>query len=117
MAYDKELAARVRDYLGDRPEFDVVEKKMFGGLAFMVFGKMCINVSGDRLMCRFDPERTDELSTRPGFIPMIMRNREYKGYCYVEPFGFQSREKFEFWLELCLEYNYRAKSSRKTKNL
>lgn len=91
MAYDEKLATRVRDYLIGRPEFEVVEKKMLGGLAFIVHDKMCINVSDDRLMCRFDPELTEELSSRSGYMPMIMRNRHVKGYCYVEPIGFQRK--------------------------
>lgn len=78
---------------------------MFGGLAFMVNGKMCINVSGQNMMCRFDPELTGKLAEKPGFSPMIMKGREYKGYCYVEPLGFKSKEDFEYWVALCLNYN------------
>lgn len=53
MAYDTKLANRVREYLILFPELKIDEKKMFGGLAFMINGKMCINVSGENLMCRF----------------------------------------------------------------
>jgi TfoX/Sxy family transcriptional regulator of competence genes len=113
MPYDNTLAIRVREYLSELDELEVKEKKMFGGLAFMVNGKMCINVVDDQLMCRFDPERTEELSKRNGYLPMIMKNRNYKGYCYVEPAGYKSENDFEFWLNLCLDYNHRAKSSKK----
>jgi len=113
MAYDNRLANRVREYLGNIRGIAVEEKTMFGGLAFMVKGKMCINVSGDRLMCRFDPALARELSERAGFLPMIMRGREYKGYCYVDPIGFKSRKDFAFWINLCLSFNDEAKSSGK----
>jgi TfoX/Sxy family transcriptional regulator of competence genes len=113
MAYHHNLAARVRAYLSKRKEFQVEEKTMFGGLAFMINGKMCINVGDDQLMCRFDPNLTDELSARTGFLPMIMKGRQYKGYCYVDPIGYQRKEDFEFWINLCLDYNDKAKSSKK----
>lgn len=84
---------------------------MFGGLAFIINGKMCVNVSRQNLMCRFDPTKTERLAKRNGFLPMIMKGKEYKGYCYVEPKGFQSQNDFEYWLNLCLEFNSKAKSS------
>ena len=113
MAYDNALADKVREYLSEQDKFEVEEKRMFGGLAFMINGKMCINVGDDLLMCRFDPERTKELSEKNGFLPMIMNKKEYKGYCYVEPAGYSSRKDFEFWINLCLDYNHQAKSSKK----
>lgn len=86
---------------------------MFGGLVFLVNGKMCVNISGENLMCRFDPDRRDELSQRPGYQEMIMRGKVYKGYCYVHPEGYEHDSDFRFWLNLCLEYNDTAKSSKK----
>ncbi len=115
MAYDVNLANRVREYLSAIKSIEVEEKKMFGGLAFMIDDKMCVNVGEDMLMCRFDPILTEELSVKKGFIPMIMRGSEYKGYCYVEPIGYKIKEDFEFWINLCLDYNKKAKSSKKTK--
>ena len=53
MAYDTKLADRIREYLAEIPNLKIEEKKMFRGLTFMVNGKMCINVSGENLMCRF----------------------------------------------------------------
>ncbi|MBL7734311.1 MAG: TfoX/Sxy family protein [Chitinophagaceae bacterium] len=115
MAYDNKLANRVREYLRTIPNIKMEEKMMFGGLAFMINGKMCINVGDDLLMCRFDPELTEELSKRKGFQPMIMKGSEYKGYCYVGPQGYKNKKDFEFWLNLCLEFNDRAKASKKKK--
>ncbi len=115
MAYDIILANRVREYLSELNKFSIIEKKIFGGLAFMVNNKMCINIGDNQLMCRFDPELTQELSKRKGFKPMIMNNKEYKGYCYVDPIGYDSKTDFEFWINLCLSYNAKAKSSKKVK--
>lgn len=111
MAYDLQLATRVRAYLSNQPGLEVAEKKMFRGLAFIVNGKMCINISGENLMCRFEPELTQEIALRKGFLKMEMRGRVLKGYCYVEPFGFKNAGDFRFWLDLCLSFNDRAKAS------
>lgn len=113
MAYDTRLADRTREYLLKFPDLKIEEKRMFGGLAFMINGKMCINVSGENLMCRFDPVLIEGIAEKTGFMPMIMKGKEYKGYCYVEPNGFKNKKDFEYWINLCLDYNSRAKSSKK----
>jgi TfoX/Sxy family transcriptional regulator of competence genes len=113
MAYDHLLADRIRAYLSAFTPHLVEEKEIFGGLAFLVNGKMCINVSGDRLMCRFDPVRYEELAERPGFEPLIMKGKVMTGYCDVHPVGFRSQRDLAFWMEACLEFNDRAKSSKK----
>ncbi len=112
MAYNAELADRIREYLSAIPNIRVEEKKMFGGLAFMVNDKMCVNVSGENLMCRFDPALTEVIAEKNGFLPMKMKGKAYKGYCYIEPNGFRYNSDFEFWMNMCLEYNNTAKSSK-----
>jgi isopenicillin N synthase-like dioxygenase len=116
MAYDTKLADRIREYLLEFPNLKVEEKKMFRGLTFMVNGKMCINVSGVNLMCRFDPDLSGDIAEKKGVLPMIMKGREYKGYCYVESVGFKSEDDFGYWMDLCLDYNERAKPSKKRKD-
>lgn len=113
MAYDIHLASRVREYLNKLKDLQVEEKKMFGGLAFLVNDKMCINVGDNQLMCRFHPSLSEQLSRRKGFAPMVMNHKQYKGYCYVDPVGYQREEDFEFWINLCLDYNKEAKISKK----
>ena len=113
MAYDIQLADRVREYLVKFPNLEIEEKKMFRGLAFLINGKMCVNISGQNLMCRFDPIQTEKLAERTGFLPMIMKGKVYKGYCYVEPTGIKSKKDFEYWINLCLDFNEKAKSSKK----
>lgn len=114
MAYSTTLADRVRNYLEAQTRLKKIEeKKMFRGLAFLVNGKMCVNVSGENLMCRFDPSLEDEVSERPGFQPMIMKGKQLKGYCYVSEEGYQSKANFEYWMKLCLAFNDKAKSAKK----
>ena len=115
MPYDIKLADRVREYLAQFPKLKIEEKKMFSGLAFMIDDKMCVNVSGDKLMCRFDPDLQEEVAEKSGYESMIMKGKELKGYCYVASIGFTSKKDFEYWLNLCLVYNERAKSSKKKK--
>jgi TfoX/Sxy family transcriptional regulator of competence genes len=115
MAYDTKLADRIREYLVEFTRVKIEEKKMFGGLGFIINNKMCINVSGENLMCRYDPELQDEVSEKEGFESMIMKGKELKGYCYVHPEGFQSKRHFEYWMNLALSFNEKAKSSKKRK--
>lgn len=111
MAYDEKLADRIREALAHLPK--VEEKKMFKGVAFMVNDKMCVNVSGDELMCRFDPELQEALLEKNGFRIMVMKGRTYKGYGYVSPEAIKSKKDFDFWVNLCLDFNSKAKSSKK----
>ena len=113
MAYDTQLADRVRQYLQQKPGIEVEEKTMFSGLAFLVNGKMCVNVAGNRLMCRYDPALDAVLAEAPGYQPMIMRGKELSGYCYVEPEVLQTAKALIYWIRLCLDYNPGAKASKK----
>jgi hypothetical protein len=115
MAYDTNLADKVREYLSEKPNIDIEEKEMFNVLNFMVNGKTCVCVSGENLMLRFDPSRQEELSEKNGYETMLMKGKEYKGYCFINPYGFKDRKDFEFFLSLCLDYNKVAKSSKKQK--
>ena len=113
MAYSEKLADRLREALMDLPE--VEEKKMFRGVTFMVKEKMCICVSGDRLMCRFDPALHDMVVEKEGVQAMIMNGREYKGFVYVDGEAVKTKKAFDYWVELCLDFNERAKASPKKK--
>lgn len=115
MAYDQALADKIRQYLITVPKTTVEEKEMFSGLCFMVNGKMCVNVSENNLMCRFDPALYDELVERHGFENMVMRGKILKGYCYVSPEGFRSKKDFDYWMNLCLDYNAKAQLSKRRK--
>jgi hypothetical protein len=113
MAYNSELADRIRGFLASHSNVKVEEKKMFRGLTFMVNGKMCLSVSNDLLMCRFNPSLQDNVEKRKGFQAMIMKGREYKGYCYISAEGYKAKRNFEYWINLCLDFNDKAKSSKR----
>ena len=115
MRYNANLAEKVRNHLLKYPGLKIEEKKMFRGLTFMVNDKMCISVSGEKLMCRFDPAMPEKIAARKGFQPMIMKGKEYKGLCNVEAGGFKSTLGLKYWIDLCLEFNPSAKASRKNK--
>ena len=113
MAYNEKLADRIRESLAHLSK--VEEKKMFRGVTFMVNGKMCVCVSGEELMCRFDPVLQETVAEKKGFRTMIMKGREYKGYGYVSQEGIKSKKDFDYWVNLCLEFNSKAKASKKKK--
>ena len=113
MAYNINLVNRVREFLADVPNIDVEEKEMFAVLNFMVNGKTCVCVRGEDLMLRFDPALQAELSERRGYETMLMKGKEYKGYCYMSPEGFRNNKDFAYLINLCLDYNKVAKQSKK----
>lgn len=97
MPYDEALAARVRQVLGRRR--GVGEKKMFGGLAFLLNGNMCCGVSDDRLMVRVGPDAYDEALSRPHAREMDFTGRPLRGFVYVEPRGVKSDAALAGWVE------------------
>jgi hypothetical protein len=115
MAYDTNLVNSVREYLAEIPDIDVEEKEMFAVLNFMVNGKTCVCVSGENLMLRFDPKLQETLAERMGYETMLMKGKEYKGYCYINPDGFKDRKDFEYYLNICLDYNKVSNKSKKKK--
>ena len=111
MAYDEKLANRIREALAHLPM--VEEKKMFGGLTFLVNGKMCVSVSGEDMICRFDPKLHAIMCEKKYFKPVKVKGIEYLGYCYISPAGIKSEDEFSHWIGLCLQFNSKAKSSEK----
>lgn len=116
MSYNSNLTEKIRQYLSKVRGLRIEEKKMFRGLTFMVNDKMCISVSGEKLMCRFDPAMLEKIAAKKGFQPMIMKGKVFKGFCYVEVEGFRSKIELKYWIDLCLEFNPLAKASRKNKS-
>ncbi|MBS1602531.1 MAG: TfoX/Sxy family protein [Bacteroidetes bacterium] len=111
MRYNETLADRIREALVDVPK--VKEKEMFSGVTFMVDDKMCISVGPDRIMCRIDPAIHDQLLEERACRPMVMKGREYKGYILVDEADVRRKAELDFWIGLCLDFNSRAKSSKK----
>jgi hypothetical protein len=98
MAYDEDLANRIRELLADVDS--VTEKKMFGGLAFMVGGHMAVSASGQGgLMLHVAPEDTAALVTKPHASRMVMRGREMDGWIRVADEGVKTRRQLEPWVK------------------
>lgn len=112
MAYNEQLAAHIRDYLAD-VRLPVEEKRMMGGLCFMVRDKMCVGATDDRLMVRLDPADVPAALTRRGCTPMTFTGRPLKSFVFVSPEGWKPAKEFNRWLSLALEFNPRAQSSKK----
>lgn len=103
MAYDVELADRLRDLVEGEPGLS--EKKMFGGLAFLVHGNMAVAAaSTGGLLLRVDPARTDELMADPHAGPFEMHGRGAKGWLRIDPAGLDSDEDLQRWAEVGLAY-------------
>lgn len=103
MAYDEELAQRIREQLGSEP--GVSEMAMFGGLAFLLHGNMAVAASGQGgLLVRADPSASDELLSRPHASPMIMRGREMKGWLRVDAAGVRSSRELAAWVRRGVDF-------------
>jgi hypothetical protein len=97
MAYDEELAERVRAALGSVP--GVTEIKMFGGLCYTVGGNMAVGVTGQDLMVRLDPESADAALADPGARPMDFTGRPMRGFVFVGPEGFGTDRSMKEWVD------------------
>ena len=102
MAYDEGVAQRLRDVFGDRT--DVVEKRMFGGLAFMVSGNMCCGVVGKELMARVGPEQYEQALKEPYAREMDFTGKPMKGFVYVGASGFAAFEDLQAWVARCVQF-------------
>lgn len=113
MAYNEQLAHRIRERF---EHFENVEEKaMMGGLTFMLDGKMCIGIIKDELMCRINPEQQNEALEKQGCRMMDFTTRPMKGYIMIDETGYHRKEDFEYYINLALEFNPLAKSSKKKK--
>lgn len=97
MAFDEFLGGRVRTALSSRD--DVAEKRVFGGLTFMVGGNMCVGIVGDDLMVRVGPDADAEALAQPHVRPMDFTGRPMKGYVYLSPDGIETDEMLAAWVD------------------
>jgi TfoX/Sxy family transcriptional regulator of competence genes len=102
MAFDTQLAQRVRKVLGTRP--DISERKMFGGLAFLVDGKMFIGIRNSSLMARIGRERHADALALPHVRVMDFTGRPMKGYVYIDPPAIADHKDLEAWVQWCVQY-------------
>lgn len=111
MAYDETLADEVRTALKNH-QFE--EKKAFGGLAFMVNGKMCVSVNNRPdhvMMVRIDPASQSEALKKPGAKIAVMRGREMPGWIFLTQEAIRNEADFSFWIELALAFNKKVMGS------
>jgi TfoX/Sxy family transcriptional regulator of competence genes len=97
------LTDRVKAALGRIS--DVEQKRMFGGITFMVRGKMCVSVHPERIMCRIDPTLHDVALQREGCRTVVMKGRPYRGYVNVDAEAVRSKRDLDYWIGLALDYN------------
>jgi hypothetical protein len=112
--YDELLADRIRNALNEA-KIDSRELKMMGGLCFMVDEKMCIGIVKNMLMARIGEEAYPEALTKNGVQPMDFTGRPMKGYVFIEPEGIDMDSDLSYWVQICLDFNPLAKSSKKRK--
>lgn len=113
MPYNETLADRIRESLVSQPS--VEEKKMMGGLTFMVNDKMCVGILNDDLMARIDPEVYESALEKPGCRTMDFTGKVMKGFVLIGPEGIRTKKDLDNWIGLALEFNKKAKSSKKKK--
>jgi TfoX/Sxy family transcriptional regulator of competence genes len=113
MAFLEDLANKIRFFFENFE--NVEEKKMMGGLTFMYNGKMCVGVIKDELMCRIDPDFHNEAVEKRGCRTMDFTNRPMMGYVLIDETGYCSQKDFDYWINLAIEFNSKAKASKKQK--
>jgi TfoX/Sxy family transcriptional regulator of competence genes len=102
VGYDEKTAERVRRILARRR--DVVEKRMVGGLSFMVSGNMCCGVSGTALMVRVGPEARERFLAQPHVRPMKLGARTLDGFICVDPAGFRTETALRNWIQRSIDF-------------
>lgn len=112
MPYDEKLADKTRELIAATHK-NIEEKKMFGGLCFMVNDKMCVGVEQNRLMVRLDPDIYEEVLEKDGCMPMDFTGKVMKGYVFVDKSILSTKKQLEYWIKLALDYNKIAKASKK----
>jgi TfoX/Sxy family transcriptional regulator of competence genes len=102
MAYDEKLAQRIRELLSERA--DVEEKKMFGGICYMVAKHMCCGIMGETLMARVGPDNYECCLAKAYTGVMNFTGKPMKGMVYVDPEGIRTRPQLQRWIDTCLDF-------------
>ena len=114
MAYDGYLEERINRILDDM-KVNYTSKKMMGGLCYLVDDKMLCGIVKDELMARIGPDVYEEALKSEGAKEMNFTGRSMKGYVFVEADGYDFDEDLSRWIQLCVDFNPLAKSSKKKK--
>ncbi|RZA01854.1 MAG: TfoX family protein [Sphingobacteriaceae bacterium] len=111
MAYNEQLANRIREALVDQPH--VEEKTMFKGLCFMVNGKMCLCASGDEMLCRIGPDIFEQALKTNGVRGMIRNGKPLKDFVFLSEEAMRTQKQFDYWVNAAIAFNPRAKATKK----
>jgi TfoX/Sxy family transcriptional regulator of competence genes len=114
MAYDTYLEERMSRVITAK-KVDFIAKKMMGGLVYMVQDKMCFGIVGDQMMARVNPDVYEDCLLKEGCSEMNFTGRAMKGFVYLDGNAIDNEEDLEYWIQLCLDFNPLAKSSKKKK--
>jgi TfoX/Sxy family transcriptional regulator of competence genes len=106
MPFNEKIANKVREALVDVK--NLTEKKMFGGIAFMVNDKMCIGVDKDAIMLRCEPNATEELLSKKRARPFDLTGKPMKGWLLIDEVGTKNKKDFDFWIKIAIEANKKA---------
>lgn len=104
MAYDEHLADRIREQLHSKHVL-FHEKKMMGGLTFMIHDKMCVGIVKNDLMARIGKDNYEAALQKPGCRPMDFTGKPMKGYVFLEQKAIDMEVELEYWIDLSLEFN------------
>ncbi len=114
MAYNEFLADRIAQFFNEK-SVSFYEKKMFGGICFMVDEKMCVGVMRDEIMARINPNMYEGSLLKEGCKEMNFTGRAMKGYVFLTVDAYDLDSDLQYWLQLALDFNPIAKASKKTK--
>lgn len=120
MAYSEYQTERIK-HVFEQKNISVTGKKFMGGYCFFLDDKMCVGIDidkktgRDRLMARIGEEAIEEASTKQGCLPMDITGRPMKGFVFIDPEGFDLDEDLEYWIHLAVNFNPKAKSSKRKK--
>ncbi len=115
MAYDQWLYERVKNSLTEK-RVNFEERKMFGGICFMIDNKMCLGVNNEQLMVRLNPNIYEEVLKEPGCRSMDFTGRPMKGFVYAENEGIEDDVRLDKWIQRGLDFNPLAKASKKKRS-
>lgn len=102
MSYDEGVSQRLRESYADHPE--VAERKMFGGIVFMIYGHMSCGVVEDTLMVRVGPQQYEQALSRPHSRQMDFTGKPLTGFVYVDPPGFEDDNDLRDWVQMSLDF-------------
>ena len=115
MAYDEQLAERIRRALGQRS--DIIERKMFGGLTFLRDGRMCCGIVGQDLMVRVIEAEIPGVMRQPHVRPMDFTGKPLRGFVFVSPEGFSTAAALNAWITRGLRFTENENASRESRTI